>query len=105
MSRLLAEEGDRVAFTVYVKPEARFTGFRVEAGDIVFYTTEPAVAGREEASLVGHLSRLLRVPPSMIEVSRGLRGSARRVRVRGRGLEEVARAIARDALRHAHEVP
>ncbi len=104
LQRFITEVEDGVEILVYVKPESRFTGFRVEVGDLVFYTTEPSVAGRDNASLVNHLSRLLGISPSLIEIVEGVRERTKRVRVKGKGFTEIAEAIAKDALAHAHEL-
>ena len=105
LRRFMVEVDDGVDLTVFVKPESRFTGFRIEAGELVFYTEEPAVAGRDNASLVNYLSRLLGISPSLIEVAEGVRERTKRVRIRGRSFEEVAERLAEAVRRTTHEVP
>ncbi len=55
-------QGGYIDLIIYVKPRSRETKLVVEGGELVFYTTEPPVGGRANASLVKYLSRRLGVP-------------------------------------------
>lgn len=70
-----------VDITIYVKPEARKTQLRMEAGELVFYTDEPPLEGRANASLVRYLARILGVSTSRIAIVHGQRSRSKRVRV------------------------
>ncbi len=77
------EGRDFVDIIVFVKPDSRFTGLRLEAGELVFYTEEPPIEGRANASLVRYLSRVLGVQTRSIEIVYGVRSRSKRVRVKG----------------------
>ncbi|NOZ89188.1 MAG: DUF167 domain-containing protein [Crenarchaeota archaeon] len=80
--RKLVTSGDGyVDILVYVKPESSFTGLRMEAGELVFYTDEPPLEGRANASLVRYIARLLGIPTSRVEIVYGQRSRTKRVRV------------------------
>lgn len=66
---------------VYVEPGAGSEGFAIVQGDLVFRTREPEGRGRENAALVRHLSRLLRIPPSKVDIIYGARERHKRVLV------------------------
>lgn len=85
---------------IYVKPESSFTGLRMELGELVFYTDEPAIQGRANASLIRFFSRLLRIPSSRIEIVHGARSRTKRIRIHGVSAEEVTAKII-EALREA----
>ncbi len=105
LRRFVNEVEDGVELLVFVKPEARFTGLRIEAGELVFYTEELGVAGRENASLVNFLSRLLGVSPSQIDVVEGARERLKRVRIRGRSFDEVSSKLAEAVRQASHQLP
>ena len=52
LSKIIQETKEGVVFTVYVKPESMRERLRLEYGELVFYTNEPAEKGRANASLV-----------------------------------------------------
>lgn len=82
--RAYITEGDGyVDIQVYVKPGARFTGLRLEAGELVFYTEEPPVEGRANASIIRFFSRLFHVSSSMVDIVYGARSRTKRIRVKG----------------------
>ncbi|ABM81013.1 DUF167 domain-containing protein [Hyperthermus butylicus] len=94
-------EGDGyVDVTLYVKPEASFTGLRMELGELVFYTEELDVEGRVNASIVMFFSRLLGVSPSMIDIVYGTREKTKRVRIKNVTWNQVFEKIV-EALRES----
>lgn len=98
----VSEGKDYVDLQVYVKPEANFTGFRMELGELTFYTEEPPIEGRANASLIQYLSRLLGIPSSRIEIVYGVRQRTKRVRIHGITADQlIAKLI--EALRETEE--
>ncbi len=93
--KYLSEGEGFVDLIIYVKPQSNRTELAVEAGDLVFYTKEPAEKGRANASLIHYLSRILGVPISRIEIVRGVRDRLKRVRIRDVKIEEVLNKIAK----------
>ncbi len=85
----VVEGRDFVDITVFVRPNSRFTGLRLEAGELVFYTEEPPIEGRANASLLRYLSRVLGVQTRSIEIVYGVRSRSKRVRVKGLDAETV----------------
>lgn len=93
--KYLSEGEGFVDLIIYVKPHSNKTELTVEAGDLVFYTKEPAEKGRANASLIHYLSKVLDIPISRIEIIRGTRDRLKRIRIRDVKLEEVLRKIAK----------
>jgi len=91
-----------VDIQLHVKPEAAFTGLRMEAGELVFYTEEPPVGGRANASIVRFFSRLFGISPSMVDIVYGARSRTKRIRVKGVTLEQVMEKII-EALREGEK--
>ena len=101
--RSLITEGDGyVDIQVYVKPEARFTGLRMEAGELVFYTEEPPLQGRANASLVRFFSRLFHVQPAKVDIVYGHRSRVKRIRIYDIDAETAIQKII-EALREAEK--
>ncbi len=92
--KYLSEGEGFVDLIVYVKPDSNQTQLTVEAGDLVFYTKEPAEKGRANASLIHYLSRILGIPVSKIEIIRGVRDRLKRVRIRDTTTQEILEKIA-----------
>lgn len=102
LRRLIAEGKDYVDIQVYVRPEAPFTGLRMESGELVFYTEEPPIQGRANASLVRFFSRLLRVPSSRVDIVYGHRSRTKKVRIYQVDAETLISKIV-EALREAEQ--
>ena len=102
LQKLVTEGNGYVDVTVYVKPEARFTGLRMETGELVFYTEEPPLEGRANASLVRFFARLLGVPTSRVEIVYGARSRTKRVRIYEVDRDTVIEKII-EALREAEQ--
>ncbi len=102
LRRLITEGDGYVDIQVYVKPEARFTGLRMEAGELVFYTEEPPLEGRANASLVRFFSRLFRAQPARVEIVYGLRSRTKRIRIYDVDAETVIKKII-EALRESEQ--
>ncbi|BAN89611.1 DUF167 domain-containing protein [Aeropyrum camini] len=74
--------GDKVRIKVYVKPESRDRKLRLEEGELVFYTDEPPLEGRANASLVNFLARGLKVSVKNVEIVHGTRSRSKVVEIR-----------------------
>lgn len=93
LDKLIAESGEGVAIHLHVKPSAKKTLLSLEYGELVFYTREPPVGGKANASLIKYLSKLLGVPQSRIEIVRGGKSRDKVVLVKGVSREEVLAKI------------
>jgi uncharacterized protein (TIGR00251 family) len=93
LDKLLVETKRGVELTVYVKPGAREEKLAYEDGDLVFYTSEPPVKGRANASLIRFLSRSLKIPSSRIDIVAGLRDRSKRILFRDARLEDLAEKL------------
>jgi uncharacterized protein YggU (UPF0235/DUF167 family) len=98
----ISEGKDYVDLQVYVKPEANFTGFKMELGELTFYTEEPPLHGRANASLIRYLSRLLKIPSSRIEIVYGVRDRIKRIRIYGVTADQLVEKLI-SALRETEE--
>ncbi len=94
LEELVREGPNYVELQVYVKPESNETKLVLEGGELVFYTEEPPVAGRANASLIKYLAKALKIPAQRIEIVRGVRDRTKTVRI-----YEVAKDRALEALK------
>jgi len=74
-----SKNGVRIRF--YVKPNSNRTALVVEEDELVFYTDEPPVAGRANASLIRFIARSLGISTSKIRIVRGQRDRLKVVEV------------------------
>ena len=95
--RLLEELDGRVRVRVYVKPEAQRTALVLEGDELVFYTEEPPVQGRANASLVRFLADALGVSGKQVEIVYGHRSRVKVVEIRGLDPDTVAERLAEAA--------
>ena len=82
-----------VDIEVYVKLESGEAKLVVEGDDLVFYTDEPPLQGRANASLIRYLSRVLHLSPSKIDVVYGVRERLKRVRIYDVDFEQVVEKL------------
>ncbi len=94
LEKNLMEVADGVIIDVIVKPQSNEEKLVVEDDSIVFYTAEPPVKGRANASLIRYLVRNLRVPITNIEIVWGKRVSRKRVLVKDFSKEELLKRLA-----------
>lgn len=93
--RGVVEESHKgVIINIYVKPWSQKEELRLESGDLVFYTSEPAEKGRANAALIRFLTRVLGVPSSRIEIVRGQRDGMKKILVVDASLEEIVEKLA-----------
>jgi len=76
-----------------VKPREQEEKITIEEGELVFYTREPPIAGRANASLLNFLSRKLRIPRSKIEIVHGKRDRSKTVRIYDARIEDIVKRI------------
>ncbi len=79
IEKFIEETSKGPEITVYVKPNSDREELVVEGGELVFYTTEPPVQGRANASLIRYLSRNTRIPSSRIEIVYGWRSRTKKI--------------------------
>ncbi len=94
LERIVEESKRGVRLTVYVKPGQDRVELKLEYGDLVFYTDEPPVEGRANASLIRFLSRLLGVNPGLIDIVHGSRSRSKVVEIEGQDREQVVEKLA-----------
>ena len=94
IERMLEVLEGRVRIRIAVKPDSPRTALVLEGDELVFYTSEPSVAGRDNASLIGFLSRVLGVSGGGIEIVGGARGGVKVVEIRGLDPEIIASRLA-----------
>ena len=82
-----------VRVKVCVKPQSGENRFSLEGDELVYYTVEPPVKGRANASLVKALIKTLKVPREHVNIVYGVRDSIKVVEVRGVTVEEVKRRL------------
>ncbi len=93
--RGIVEESHKgIIINIYVKPWSQKEELRLESGDLVFYTSEPAEKGRANAALIRFLARRLGIPASRIEIVRGQRDRMKKILVMDASLEEIVEKLA-----------
>ncbi len=94
IEKLVEETSKGVRIRVYVRPESNRVAMVLEEDELVFYTDEPPVQGRANASLIRFLSRALGVSVSRIDIVRGARDRLKIVEIRDVSKEEIVRRLA-----------
>ncbi len=79
IEKYIEETGKGPEITIYVKPNSDREELVIEGGELVFYTTEPPVQGRANASLIRYLSRNTKIPSSRIEIVYGWRSRTKKI--------------------------
>ena len=97
IERLVEEVDGRVRFQVYVKPESNRVALVLEEDELVFYTDEPPIEGRANASLIRFVARAIGVSTSRVDIVRGLRDRLKIVEVRDVPKEQVVARLAEAA--------
>lgn len=97
IERLVEEVDGRVRFQVYVKPESNRVALVLEEDELVFYTDEPPIEGRANASLIRFIARAIGVSTSRVDIVRGLRDRLKIVEVRDVPKEQVVARLAEAA--------
>ncbi len=80
---------------VFVRTRSSKEGFEVDEEGLVFYTSEPPIAGRANAALIKALSRALGVPASRIEIVYGLRDKSKVVEIKEKDVDALAERLSR----------
>ncbi len=89
LEKIVEEVEGGVRLRVLVKTEAATEELRLEYGELVFYTPEPPIAGRANASLKRFLSKTLNISPGKVKIVHGLRSKIKTVIVRDVSREHV----------------
>jgi uncharacterized protein len=75
-------EGRAVSFWVTVKPRSSLDRLKMDAGgDLRLELGAPAVEGRANEACCKFFARVLRLPPSVIEIARGVRARRKLIRI------------------------
>ncbi len=93
LEKIVEEVVGGVKLRIYVKPESPKEELKLEYGELVFYTPEPPIAGRANASLKRFLSRIFRIPSGRIEITYGLRDKVKTVVIRDADKEYVVESL------------
>ncbi len=83
LQKCISEGEEYVDLTVIVKCEASEEMLTCEADDLIYTSNEPCIPGRVNASLKRFLSQVLGIDTKSIEIVYGVRGSVKRVRIKG----------------------
>lgn len=67
----------------------------IEGGDLVLKSPSAGDPGRCNATLIGYLSRMLKIPSSKIEVVYGVRGTVKRVLLRDVSIDDLIQKLQR----------
>jgi len=93
--RKLIEPGKRgLRVRVYVKPGSNRVSLVLEEDELVFYTDEPPIEGRANASLIRFMARALGVNPRAVNIVSGARSRLKVLEIEGVGEEDLVSALA-----------
>jgi len=93
LEEIVEEIEGGIKLRIYVKTESPREELKLEYGELVFYTPEPPIAGRANASLKRFLSRIFRIPSGRIEIAHGLRDKVKTVVIRDVDREHVIESL------------
>ncbi len=93
LDRVVEEAENGVKMRIYVKPESPRKELRLELGELTYYTPEPPVAGKANASLKRFLSHALNVSSSFIEIVYGVRSKVKIVVIKNVKKDDVVKAL------------
>ncbi len=95
VKKLLSKSKESTLITLYVKPSHPKTMLVLEGDELVFYTDEPPLRGRANASLAKFLAKALGVSSSRISIVSGVKSRVKRVEIKGMEPDEVAILLSR----------
>ncbi len=95
--RSIEEVGEKIRIRFYVKPNSNKIALVAEEDELVFYTDEPPVRGRANASLIKFLSKSLKISTSKIRIVRGLKDRVKIVEIDGISSEDLINTLSRVA--------
>jgi len=94
LEKIVEEINGGVRLRVYVKPGSNKTALVVEEDELVFYTDEPPVQGRANASLKKFIAKAVGVNTSRVEIVRGLKDRVKTIVIRDVSKDRVVKALA-----------
>jgi len=94
LKKLVEPYKDGSKIRVYVKPESNRVALVLEEDELVFYTDEPPIEGRANASLLRYLYRNLGLSPQNVEIVYGHRSRLKEVYIKGVQPEELVEKLA-----------
>lgn len=87
------EKDDGLVINIYVKHESAMEKLVLENDDLVYYTIEPHIKGRENAALIRFLSRVLGLPISKIHLIYGAKKTLKAVLIRDIDLDKLVNTL------------
>lgn len=91
--KLIEETKEGVTVTVFVKTNSDAEELRLENDELVFYTKEPDLYGRANASLIRFFTRSLGIPISKIDIVYGTRENLKKVLIKDADKETIINKI------------
>ncbi len=95
LKKLIEPYKDGSKIRVYVKPESSKVALVLEEDELVFYTDEPPVGGRANASLLKYIYKGLGLSPQSVDIVYGHRSRVKEVYIAGVSPEELAERLAK----------
>ncbi len=92
---VVEETGKGVVVTVVVHPRSSSDRLVLEGDELVYYTCEPPLHGRANASLIKFFSKTIGIPVSKIGIVYGYRSRVKKLLITDTCVEEVVEAIAK----------
>lgn len=91
-----SETGEGVVVTIRIDHDPRENYITIEGDEVVFKTREHVDPSRVNATLIGYLSRELKIPSSRIDIVYGARsGSIKRILIRDIDVNELEQRFLR----------
>ena len=91
----LQETVNGIILTIYVKPDSIKEKLVLEGDELVYYTEEPPVKGRANATLIRFLSRALGISSSKIAIVYGTRSRSKRILIRDIDIDKLVDALSK----------
>ena len=90
----LKNSKDSVILSLHVVPGSRVTKLVLEEEGLIFYTEEPPIRGKANASLLKYIAKALRISTSRVTIIRGLKSRDKLVSIEGVDVDYVAEKLA-----------
>lgn len=94
IKRYLKNQRGSVVLILRVIPGSRITKLTLEEEGLVFYTEEPPIKGKANASLVKYIAKALRISTSRVKIIRGLKSREKLVSIEGVDADYLAEKLA-----------
>ena len=93
MYKFIEQFDNKIRIKIYVKPASTTEKLILEGEELVFYTKEPPIQGRANASLIKFFSKKLKISSSKIRIIYGYRKKLKILEITSEKTEELINKV------------